>query len=61
MSYFFSFPYRLDYNFENNRTVQNKINTNQFINVPVNDYHFDRLLILIMSVFHLSFVDIQKN
>ena len=33
---------------------------NQFINVPIVDYDLDRLLILIVLVFYLSFVDIKN-
>ena len=61
MYYFFNFPYRLDYNFKNNRTVQNEISTRQFTTVPIFGYYFDRLLILIVLVFYLSLVDIEEG
>ena len=61
MYYFLNFPYRLDHNFKYNRTVQYKINANQFTNVPIFDYYFDRLLILIVRVLYLSFIDMEKD
>ena len=61
MYYFLNFSYRLDYKFKNNRTVQNKINTSQFIGVPVFDHYFDRFLILTVLVFYLLFVEIKKE
>ena len=62
MYYVFNLSYRPDYDFKKPiERYEIKINTNQFIIVPVYDYQLGRLLILFLLVFYPSSVDIKKN